>query len=217
MKSPAIISPPPPFVVRALGVAGAMTGFFVAYFYLLNHPFRVVTTVPELGLDQAMPFWPWTVVVYASLWVYVSIPAMHLATRHEWTAMMLGWLGLGLGGLLVFAVWPTRMILPDIDWSLHPSVAFLKSVDQAGNACPSLHVAFAVHAAGWMHRLLTQRGWKPWAFAANGIWCAGIILSTLTTKQHVVLDVVAGLFFGAVALALNLRYANWSERGMTAR
>jgi membrane-associated phospholipid phosphatase len=50
----------------------------------------------------------------------------------------------------------------------------------------------------------------------NAAWCGAIICSTLTTKQHVVLDVLAGAALGGIAAGLHLRYANWSARGTTA-
>lgn len=204
------------FPGRALVVALAMTGFFVGYFWLLNHPLRPVTEIPALALDHAVPLLPWTVVIYASLWVYVSIPPMHVAGGRTWLVFMAGWMGLGVLGLAIFAMWPTRMELPDVDWSAHPSVAFLKSVDQAGNACPSLHVAYAVHAAIWLHGLVRQWGAGRWAQVLNVAWAAAIVISTLTTKQHVVIDVAVGAVLGGGLGIAHRRYANWSSRGMTA-
>jgi membrane-associated phospholipid phosphatase len=99
--------------------------------------------------------------------------------------------------------------VPAIDWSRHPSMAFLKSADAAGNACPSLHVAFAVFSACWFGRLLRQLGAGRIARIGNVLWCAGILYSTVATRQHVFLDVVAGAALGAlVAVASQW----WSPR-----
>jgi membrane-associated phospholipid phosphatase len=93
----------------------------------------------------------------------------------------------------------------DVDWSRHPSVAFLKSVDAAGNACPSMHVAFAVLSALWMQRLLSRMGAPRALQAVNGLWCLTILYSTLAIKQHVALDLYAGALLGA-AIALPYLY-----------
>ena len=39
----------------------------------------------------------------------------------------------------------------------------------------------------------------------NWTWCTGIIYSTLATRQHVAVDVLAGLMLGVLAATLSLR------------
>lgn len=39
----------------------------------------------------------------------------------------------------------------------------------------------------------------------NWTWCIGIIYSTLATRQHVTVDVLAGLMLGVLAAYLPLR------------
>ena len=94
-----------------------------------------------------------------------------------------------------------------IDWSRYPLLEFLKSADATGNACPSLHVAFAVYAGCWLSRMLhlldAGRGWR----GLNWCWCVLIVLSTMTTKQHVFLDVLCGIVLGSVVFYLNDRIA----------
>jgi len=81
------------------------------------------------------------------------------------------------------------------------------------NACPSLHVAFAVFAAAGLARELRAIGAARWLRALSILWCVGIVYSTLATRQHVVLDVVAGALLGAlVALA----HSRW-ELGVVRR
>ena len=113
----------------------------------------------------------------------------------------------------IFLLWPTAVPPAAVNWSQHPSFAFLKSADAAGNACPSLHVAFAVFSAVWFARLLGAMGAGPAARALNWLWCLGILYSTIATRQHVALDVLAGAALGAAVAAVHLRWVKrWSPR-----
>jgi len=187
--------------LKVLGTTAYMTAFMVAYFYLVHHPAFAVVTVPATALDRLIGFEPWSLLPYASLWLYVSLVPMFLFGWRE----LLPYLGaitlLSLLGLGIFFFWPTAVPDPDVDWTRYPSVAFLKSVDAAGNACPSLHVAFAVLTALWMRQLLSRMGAPRALQAVNLLWCLTILYSTLAIKQHVALDLYAGALLGA-AIAL---------------
>jgi hypothetical protein len=77
----------------------------------------------------------------------------------------------------------------------------LKGVDAAQNACPSLHVTFAVYSGIWLDRLvrsLPHAGIIRWL---NAAWWIGIVYSTISTRQHVAIDAYAGLLLGVVAAA----------------
>jgi membrane-associated phospholipid phosphatase len=190
---------------KMIGTMAIMTAFFVVYFWLLNHTRAPVTTVPPIFLDRLIPFQPWALVLYVSLWIYVPLAPALITDRRE--LLSYGWAtgALSVAGFAVFILWPTTIPKPDIDWSLHPSVSYLKSVDASGNAFPSLHVAFAVFTAFWFTRILREMGAGRGAAAANWLWCAGIIYSTLATRQHVALDALAGALLGAAFAVLHLR------------
>lgn len=143
---------------KILGTTLDLTGFFVLYFWVLNHPLRLVTLVPLTAVDQWVGFWPGALPLYLSLWLYVSLAPALLVVRRELVSYGLATMGLSLVGLGLFYVWPTTVPRPDIDWSQHPGLVFLKSADASGNACPSLQVAFAVFTAIWLGRLLPQPG-----------------------------------------------------------
>ena len=185
--------------LKGIGLTAGMTLFFVAYFGVLHHPQFPVTTVPMLALDRWIPFQPAWLLAYASLWVYVSLLPAVMAEKHELLRYAAAAIGLAVAGLALFVIFPTTIETPDIDWSQHPSVTFLKTVDASGNACPSLHVAFAVFTAYGLHQRLRLCGAGKLVRAANGVWAAAIVYSTLAVKQHVTLDVAAGTLLGATA------------------
>jgi len=189
-----------------LGTTLGMTGFFLLYFWVLNHPLFPVALVPLTAVDRWIGFWPGALPLYLSLWLYVSLAPALLVVRRELVSYGLAALGLSLAGLGIFYVWPTAVPRSDIDWSQHPALAFLKSADASGNACPSLHVAFAVFTAIWLGRLLPQLGAGRLIRLLNWLWCLGILYSTIAIRQHVVLDVIAGAGLGAVFAAVHLRW-----------
>ena len=81
----------------------------------------------------------------------------------------------------------------------------LQGVDASGNACPSLHVATAIFTAIRVAHLLRAFA-TPWSLQLlNLIWFAAIAYSTLATKQHVVLDAIAGAALGMVFAMASLR------------
>ena len=140
-----------------------------------------------------------------SLWVYVSLPPALLATRRELYGYGIAMAGTCLAGLIVFYFWPTAVPAADIDWARYPGVKFLKGMDASGNACPSLHVATAVFSGIWLQHLLRRFGAPLWILIVNWVWCIGIVYSAMATRQHVAVDVLAGLVLGVLAAWLSLR------------
>src|SRR5699024_9701900 len=114
-----------------------------------------VTAVAWTPLDHWIGFNAWAIVPYASLWFYISLVPAFLLLR-EAAAYISTVLLISLIGFTIFLFWPTTVVQPDIDWALYPSVAFLKNVGEPANACPSMHVAFSVLTALWLHRLLKR-------------------------------------------------------------
>ena len=179
--------------------------FFAAYFYVLRHPAHPPTLMPVTALDRLVAFEPLALPLYASLWVYVSILPALFEDRQELLRYGRAMTLMCVLGLAIFYFWPTALPSPDIDWTRYPNMDFLKNIDASGNACPSLHVATAVFSGVWFHTLLLRFGAPPWARLSNWAWCAGIVYSTLAIRQHVAVDVAAGLLLGAVAAWLSLR------------
>lgn len=181
-----------------------MAAFMTGYFLLLRHPQFPVTVMPLTGLDSLIGFQPWAILPYATLWLYVSLVPMLIDSRRELLPYLRAITLVGAVGYAAFLFWPTAVPAPDIDWTRHPSVAFLKSIDASGNACPSLHAAYAVLTGLWLDRLLGLMRAPSVLHAFNAGWCLLIVYSALATKQHVALDVEAGVALGLVVAMPNL-------------
>lgn len=193
------------FWLKSLGTPLFMTVFFVAYFATLRSPRSAPTEMPFTALDEWIGFQPIALLPYASLWLYVMLPSSLMMRFRELIAHTVGAAVLSISGLALFTVWPTTTPAVDIDWAAHPQMQFLKGIDASGNACPSLHVAFAIFAACWLARLLRRMGAGAIARSLNILWSAIIVYSTLATRQHVIIDTLAGALLGGLVTVINLR------------
>ena len=192
-------------LLKIAGTAAFITLFFVGYFHVLRHPAHEVTLMPETALDRLVGFQPAALLPYVSLWLYVGIAPALLHGLRELVSYGC-WVGaLCLAGLTCFHFWPTAIPANLLDTTQYPGFELIRGLDAAGNACPSLHVATAVFSAAWLDRLLREldAGWPT--RSANWGWFALIAWSTLAIKQHVALDVLAGLLLGLAFALPSLR------------
>lgn len=148
--------------LKMAGTLLVTSGFFLAYFWVLRHPQSRPFVMPLTMVDNWIGFAPWAVTLYLSLWLYVGLlPALYDSCR-DLLVYLGGVLSLSFSGLMIFYHWPTSVQIPDSGQrSKHLVFHILDGVDCAGNACPSLHVAFAVFTAIGLHPVLknVRVGW----------------------------------------------------------
>ncbi len=178
-------------VLKAVGITGFMVLFFVGYFATLKHPLFPVRIMAEGPLDRIIGYRSWSIWPYCTLWLYVVLPPALMVepralTRYGAAAAALAAVGLG-----IFLLWPTTVALQ--------GTGFLKTLDRGGNACPSLHAAYAVFSALCLQRILRQLNAPRTVRVASWLWCGAILYATLATKQHVSADLAAGAILGAAA------------------
>lgn len=187
-------------LLKCIGITVFISLFFVAYFHVLNHPAYPATIIPLSFLDKLISFQPIALPIYLSLWIYVVIPPILIIKLDELYAFTLSMALMTTVGLAIFYVWPTAIAVREIDWALYPSIAFLKSVDAAGNACPSLHVATAIFSGAWTDFIFRKIKAPSWVRIINLVWGTGIIFSTLATRQHVAFDIYGGILLASIAI-----------------
>ncbi|MGJ8619535.1 MAG: phosphatase PAP2 family protein [Methylophilaceae bacterium] len=187
-------------LLKCIGITVFISLFFVAYFHVLNHPAYPATIIPLSFLDKLISFQPIALPIYLSLWIYVVMPPILIIKLDELCAFALSIALMSAVGLTIFYVWPTTIPVSEIDWALHPNIAFLKSVDAAGNACPSLHVATAIFSGAWTDFIFRRIKAPSWLRIVNLVWGTGIIYSTLATRQHVAFDVYGGILLASIGI-----------------
>lgn len=191
--------------LKALGTTAFMGVFFGAYFFILRHPIGAPYVMPEVSVDRWISFTPAAYPVYVSLWVYVSLPPALLGNLRALLHYGAWMASLCVVCLAVFWLFPTQTPRWDIDWKLYPALSAIKDVDAAGNAFPSLHVASAVFSALWLNRLLRVLEVPAGGRWLNMVLCVAIAWSTVATRQHVALDVFAGVCIGLVFAFASVR------------
>ncbi|HVZ66415.1 MAG TPA: phosphatase PAP2 family protein [Opitutaceae bacterium] len=179
--------------------------FFAGYFLLLKFPVFPVRLMPVTALDRMIPFQPGALALYVSLWAYVPLVPGLMGKESEIARFYRTAGGMCLVGFAVFLFCPTAVPPLEAGRAVPGMFERLKEVDGSGNACPSLHVAFAVFCALLLGRELRAAGVRGKVQLANWAWCVGIVYSTLATKQHVALDALAGAALGMAGAFIHLR------------
>jgi membrane-associated phospholipid phosphatase len=197
---------------RSAVVACAALYHLLLYGLANRYPTGPATVLQEGWLDRAAPLWPWTIWIYAS--AHLLVVATFWSTRAPGARTRFG---------IVFAVIIPICVLVHWAWpirfprELYPlegggaGVAFLRwlrDVDRASSAFPSLHVAMVVVSA--LQAARERMRWAP----AIALWAAAVSVSTMTTKQHYAVDVAAGV---ALALAVDWVVASMDTRGRQRR
>lgn len=163
----------------------------------------------ELPLDRLIPFLPWTVSVYFSCFLFWAITYVYLAwqdnerTSRFYRADFLA----KTVCFFCFVFFPTTNQRPAVVgssvWDI--LMRFLYQVDQPVNLFPSIHCMVS-----WLCFLglrddsrLSSR-YRTGA----GLIALAVCLSTLTTRQHVIIDVFGGVLLAETAW----RVAGWTKQ-----
>jgi membrane-associated phospholipid phosphatase len=158
---------------------------------------------PAIALDRAVSLQPAWMLVYGSLYVFVvTLPLFVVRQRGLFRRALQAYLTVMIVSYVGFVLYPTVTPRPpDVlgegfaAWSLR----LMYSLDQPYGCFPSLHVAYAFVSALACYRVHRGVG------IAATLWAALIAVSTLYTKQHYALDVIAGGLLAYVAYVLFLR------------
>jgi membrane-associated phospholipid phosphatase len=201
------------WVVKMIGTTVGISGFFVVYFWVMHNPPSEPMVMPLTRLDHWVGVSDDAMVLYGSLWFYISLAPAFAKDKAELWACARDAAIMAAVGLVVFWLFPTTVPVFAVDWAQYPALQFLKATDVGGNAFPSLHVAFAVLTAVLLERQLRSVQAPTWLRVLNMLWAFGIVYSTLATRQHVLLDVLGGtLLAAAVSWAGTTRdWLVWTE------
>ena len=174
---------------------------FAPYHFFQQHQFFPTTVVQPSFVDRLLPFLEWSVIAYLSIYILMPIGPFLMKQRGEIVRYSVGVVSIGIVADVVFLFWPTICARPDAPGA-NAIYRALVQVDQPYHAFPSLHAAFAVYSALCGIRVFAEMTVKNFGRAVFSCWAVVILLATLTTRQHVFIDIVAGSILGFAAYFL---------------
>jgi membrane-associated phospholipid phosphatase len=187
------------FRLEILGIT--LLGWLTVYFFVnrlhVEPQRRLDLAIP---LDRKIPFVPQLALVYFSTYIFIVQPFIILADARQFYWMLASFISITLIANLIHATVPSKVerieMLASDGLSGKLIILFQKICKPYGNF-PSMHVALSVPVVG---ANFIAAG--PIEGGLTLLWAILIALSTLYTKQHYILDVLAGLVGGMLIYTL---------------
>jgi membrane-associated phospholipid phosphatase len=182
----------------------AITGFF--YMMSNHHPIFPPQLLPMTWIDQATPFMPHTVWIYMSDYVFAFVVYALCRDMANINRLCYSFFALQMLSITTFFLWPTtfprdQFPLPaDLDSITAYAFTVLREADSPHNCLPSLHVSTAFLAS---FAFLDEQKEKFKWFVG---WATAIAITTMTTKQHYLADILSAV---ALAIVLYLIFHRW--------
>ncbi len=144
--------------------------------------------------DASIPFLPWTVTIYATWFPLIAVfpPILYLYNEELYYVYLTAMLFDIIVSVIIYVIYPTTFERPQCpDTMMGRLMAFVYKGSYKGlNCAPSLHcsscflILFFSFAAAGMPSVLRL---------VFGVIAFLIVLSTMTTKQHALIDAVTAL------------------------
>jgi membrane-associated phospholipid phosphatase len=185
--------------------------FFATVIYLLSNHFPITPPrlLPMGPIDRWVPLLPNSVWIYISEWLFFFVTYVTARDLKNVNMYIYSFISLQIVSGIIFVMWPTtypRDAFPlpdDLNALTYYAFSGLRNIDTPGNCCPSLHVS-SVLLASFIY-LDEQRKKFPFFF----LWAIAIALSTLTTKQHYVVDLITGFLLAIICYWVFHRYSGY--------
>lgn len=174
------------------------------FLYMCPNAFPLFTPryLPLFGIDRVTPFMPWTFLIYVSDYGLILLVVALLRRKDQIQAFARMAFGVLACCGAFFWLWPTMYPRPAYPAVENPVIAmlmqFILTTDPPHNCFPSMHVALtgvAAWASRYVGRLTHLIFW---------LWTVSIFVSTLTTKQHYVLDILGG-----IVVMITIAFLEW--------
>lgn len=189
-------------------LCGAIWTVSAAVLYLSTNHFHLFEPqmLPMSPIDKIVPFIPHTVWIYNTEYLlFFSVYGIckDLVNLNKY---LYSFLALQIVSALIFLLWPTtfpreNFPLPEtLDHATYTIFSMLRQTDSPASCAPSLHVS-SVYLSSFVFLDEKRELFWPYFF-----WATAIGISTLTTKQHYMIDVITGLM---MAMACYWVFHRW--------
>lgn len=145
-------------------------------------------------LDDQIPLIPESLLIYFGCYIFWAVNYIIIAKRDEKKAYQF-FLADMISRMICFAfflLFPTTNTRPDIvgNGIWNEGMRFLYQIDAADNLFPSIHCLVSWFCYIGIRGEKNVPKWYQWTSCLIAV---AVFISTLTTKQHVIIDVIAGV------------------------
>jgi membrane-associated phospholipid phosphatase len=160
--------------------------------------------IVDNALERAIPFLPWTIWIYFSFFIFIGSTVFRVDDKLFARFVISSALAATIAWSIVLLL-PISFSRPDpslMDSELYRRLfTFVHEADPSHITFPSLHVGVT-----WICTiLLWEQPGRMWRFGLG----IAISLSTLTTKQHLISDVIGGIALAWFCVWLTGKYAKY--------
>ena len=189
------------------------TSFFGTFFLVsIGIPYGITNRIseffdwtlfdPSLAIDDSIAYIPLLNLAYFSFYAYYVLIPFFASTEGQKKASIIFSQRMFVATIPVFLIFLFAPVEVSIrtevegDDVLTSMLSLIHIVDQPYNAWPSLHVGHSLCVV-----LCVPLIYNVHRVAYASLWCAWILLtlSTMTTQQHYLFDVITGILFALIA------------------
>ena len=174
--------------------------WIVAFELVGRYAATLPTHNPTLAIDHLIPLRPEFIWFYELCYVFPLLPLVVVDDFHRLNILLLSIVLANISAFAIYLAYPIAFPRPELGNSLAEKILateYAADFQPGANKLPSMHVAFA-----WLV-YFAVRG----QIRRPGEWTVLLVaflitLSALFVKQHIVLDVVAGILWAFLAWGL---------------
>lgn len=165
-----------------------------------------------LPIDAQIPLIPWTVLIYWGgivFWIVNYIAGVKYDKGNGYRFIAAHYIGVIIS-FFFFVFFPTEILRPEVtgnsfcEWIL----TLTYRVDEGNNCFPSMHCFFS-----WLSWIGVRRNRHiPGIYQVISLLIAvSICISTLTVKQHFLVDVPAGIILAEISYLMAVKKEDWNH------
>lgn len=163
-----------------------------------------------IPLDKQIPLIPWTIVIYFGcyiFWIINYILIYRRSREYAYRFFVADFLS-RIVCLVFFLCYPTTLIRPAVEGEgiFYDAIRFLYKIDAPTNLFPSIHCLVSWFCfIGIISDIKIPKWYKVMSF----LIALAVFVSTLTTRQHVIVDVVGGVVLAQICYLIAQKTNIW--------
>lgn len=181
----------------------ALTLCAIVFMMVYNFAAWYVSTLTEIpsfvfGFEKYIPFIPWSIIPYMTSGIFFCVVFFYCQNKEQLKVLTKRMLFATIVAGICFLLFPLKFSLskPEVSSSfLGYSFQFLKVFDSPFNQAPSLHIAYAFIFWSVFRNLKKGR-------TLLMLWLILLGISTLTTYQHHLIDIITGSILAHLSFIL---------------